>query len=450
MTIPIPPQVLWHEGMLLLPQHFQQESLHQQLLLNYRLQTATPYAYGVRRLAIDHTALVNGQFRIQSLEAVMPDGLVVDYVAGQTDLDLSIDLQAEAENLRAAPVRIYLVIPDLAASLSRSGGQGELPRFRALDGEPVTDIVSGESIERIGRVAPNVSIIATNQPSRKFVALPIAEVHVRDETFDLTSYVPPSLGLHRSSALGRECNALAQRLREKVVFLADRYHGLYAAQREAEAEQTRLTIAALSANLPRLETLLASEANHPFAVYQVLAGMAGAMAPASASLVPPTLRGYAHEEIRACFDEVLRFIITSLDSIQVNYLTIAFQTDQAAFSLRLRPEWMTRNLIVGARIPPGVRDEDMVQWMSTAVIASREQIDSLRERRVLGAPRVRITRDAGLDIVQTGHSVLFAIRVDRDTIYPEEELVVTNFQDRMAASQPLELVLYVKRDGGGS
>ncbi len=56
----IPASVLWHEGMLLSPQHFQQADLRQQVQLSYMMLAAAPYCWGVRQFTLDPAALVGG------------------------------------------------------------------------------------------------------------------------------------------------------------------------------------------------------------------------------------------------------------------------------------------------------------------------------------------------------------------------------------------------------
>ncbi|MFX6872966.1 type VI secretion system baseplate subunit TssK, partial [Acinetobacter baumannii] len=54
----LPDPVLWHDGMLLLPQHFQQQALRQEGLIDYRMRRMHPFSYGIVQLAIDQSALL--------------------------------------------------------------------------------------------------------------------------------------------------------------------------------------------------------------------------------------------------------------------------------------------------------------------------------------------------------------------------------------------------------
>lgn len=438
----VPHEVHWHEGMLLVPQHFQQSALRNERLVNYRVRTASPYAFGVVNIDIDRALILDGMIRLQALDLIMPDGAVIQLTSQNPD-DFAVDLRPFAEDLRRTPMKIFAAVPALGGANEDQRIQGELARYDASEGEAVADIHSGEGGERIMRQTPAFSLLVTNDPSRKFVAVPIAEITRRNEVFEITDYVPPSLSIAPSSSLGVALNGVIRRIREKAVFLRERTRGLEAESREGEAAALRVTVASLTTTLPRLEALTASSRAHPFDLYLSLCDLVGSLSTLSPSLVPPALKTYDHLNIRANFREALDYINECLDRVHQNYVTIVFEEESTGFSLQLRPEWDSGNLIIGARSRPGQRDEDVVTWINTAVIGSRERVQGLRERRMLGASRTLIDREVSMELVQTRGIILFAVKGDANFIDREGVLEVSNNLDRIAANKPQELILYL-------
>jgi type VI secretion system protein ImpJ len=53
----IPDAILWHEGMLLHPEHFEQMTSRQELLLQHHASSA-PFAWGISRMLVDEAALL--------------------------------------------------------------------------------------------------------------------------------------------------------------------------------------------------------------------------------------------------------------------------------------------------------------------------------------------------------------------------------------------------------
>ena len=64
VAAPVPDPVQWHEGMLLQPHHFQQEARYTERLLDSRVRTLSPYAWGFAELQLDDSLLALGRVGI--------------------------------------------------------------------------------------------------------------------------------------------------------------------------------------------------------------------------------------------------------------------------------------------------------------------------------------------------------------------------------------------------
>ena len=73
----MPAKLLWGEGLFLRPQHFQQQDRYHEARLNQTASALHPYAWGVRKVVIDHDALRHDVLRIEELSVLFPDGEVV-------------------------------------------------------------------------------------------------------------------------------------------------------------------------------------------------------------------------------------------------------------------------------------------------------------------------------------------------------------------------------------
>ncbi|MEP7038286.1 MAG: type VI secretion system baseplate subunit TssK, partial [Acidobacteriota bacterium] len=71
-------KIVWNEGMLLTPHHFQQWDNYYEELLSSRLRAVMPYEYGVLDLQVNNEAVANGNFQITNCYAVLPDGLLIN------------------------------------------------------------------------------------------------------------------------------------------------------------------------------------------------------------------------------------------------------------------------------------------------------------------------------------------------------------------------------------
>ena len=74
--------IQWHEGMLLSPQHFQQEAARVDSLMSSQLLRSQPRAWGIASLSVSEAALASQQFEVEQLEAILPDGTLVSWPNG--------------------------------------------------------------------------------------------------------------------------------------------------------------------------------------------------------------------------------------------------------------------------------------------------------------------------------------------------------------------------------
>jgi type VI secretion system protein ImpJ len=440
----IPDAVQWHEGMLLAPQHFQQAGLRSELLLHFHLAQAAPFHWGVISLQLDHARLAMGSFRVLALQAILPDGLAVHYPSEDAP-PLELDLLPLAERLRDGAAKIYLAAPARRADLV-SSDSGEAARFRSVEGEEVVDHNTGDNPMRLPRLRPNLMLMVGDRPSAKYTAMPIAEISFAKDILQLTpGYLPPQLAVALETPLGQLCLALAQAVRQKASFLADRAQGAGGAGRQASLLEARSAIQCLVAGLPPFEAALNTGCAHPFALFVLAAGIAGQVAPLGPGMVPPIFERYDHDDPAASFRPLLTFIERVLDTISELHQTIAFAQEGHAFRLKLEPVWLDAGeLLIGVRGRAGAAEADLAQWIEESLIGDSEQIQPMTEARIRGAARARVLESEAIDIVPTRGTLIYRIAADRNFIAVNRVLEIANPRDAGGARRPLEIVLYVR------
>ena len=71
-------KVVWQEGMLLRPQHFQQNDRYYDYQLKTRTQKLDSYAWGFFELEIDRQFLNMGKLVVSKASGILPDGTLFD------------------------------------------------------------------------------------------------------------------------------------------------------------------------------------------------------------------------------------------------------------------------------------------------------------------------------------------------------------------------------------
>src|SRR3546814_20280773 len=125
----LPEAVCLHEGMQLLPQHFQLQGLRAEALEAHFAGACNPWFWGVSQLEVDPSALSAGQVRLLQLQGTLPDGLPVNLQAG-VGPTLELDITEAVNKTDDATVTVYLAI----SPLWRDG------QFLPLKGWPHSDV----------------------------------------------------------------------------------------------------------------------------------------------------------------------------------------------------------------------------------------------------------------------------------------------------------------------
>ena len=434
----IPAAVQWYEGMLLAPQHFQQNAARQEMLVQYSALLVGPYCWGVRRLTLDVKLLPAGSFRVIDLEAVMPDGTVVAH-RPETQGELTLDLTSRMKAPGQGDLTIHLVLPVRTSS----GVKGAISRTVAVEGEPVADENTGEGDLRVARLSPKLSLLEGDTPPPKYVSMPLAKVRFEDEAYVLTDYIPPATAVPARSPLGEWCGQLVVRLREKAMFVSEQVRSPSAVLDMPLLMENRFKMQCLVAGLPQFEAILATGTAHPFLLYVSLCQLAGHLAALGPSLLPPVLSPYQHHDPRASFQEVMEFALRMTnEGIPETYRVYPFALRGEVFELVFDPEWATHRLVLGMRTATGVTEREMITWGEECVIGSESVTPSLRDKRILGAARQFVETDQ--ELVPVRGVILFSLRPQAEFVKPGEVLQVMNFGERGRGARPLEVVLYVK------
>jgi type VI secretion system protein ImpJ len=438
-------RIQWHEGMLLTPQHFQQESARVDALVAWQALAGQPAAWGIRRLAIDDALLGGGRLRILLLEAVMPNGMALRFDAGRAhDVTLELDLAPFAAAMAQGDVPVYLAI-GTARSL-RLPGQPAM--FRPVEGALVDDEVSEALAEEVPRMAANLALAAGKLPGSAYVAMQLMTLRQENQIVRRGAFWPAQLEVPAASNIAQRARALASLMRSKAVFLGKQSMSQSSRleERVALLEQ-RARLAHLTLNLPLLEATLDTAPMQPLALYLALCAQLGPLAALRPGAVPLAPPAYLHADSHAAFEAVLDHLHGLAAEVSQEWTSIAFDFDGEVFTLAWRPEWMNARLVLGLR---GQGERELRHWMEGATIGSRTVSASLRDRRVPGAVRRSIdgAPELGLREGGSGGATLFAVTVDAQSIVAGQDLLIGNDNSAQRALRPQEIVVYIKGQAG--
>ena len=103
-------RVVWSEGMLVSPQHLQQADLYHERMLDCRLAATAPLSWGITAIEIDSGALAADQLVVDRFAGVLPDGLPLDFKAGDPEAPAARPIGANFPPQLPA-LEVYLALP---------------------------------------------------------------------------------------------------------------------------------------------------------------------------------------------------------------------------------------------------------------------------------------------------------------------------------------------------
>ncbi|WP_395856417.1 type VI secretion system baseplate subunit TssK [Cystobacter fuscus] len=431
----LPAAVQWHEGMLLAPQHFQQQDRRHEALLQLHLGLAMPFHWGVSQFHYDRSLLLAGTLRVLELEAILPDGLIVSHQAGRgSELQLTLGSPHGVDWQR--PVRLHVAV----ASGPRGGpGPG---RFVSTTSEPLADESTGDMPLRIAQLQPRLELFA-GPPPAGYSALPLLELRRDHESFLVEEYLPPLLAVPFDSPIGERCDRLTLRIRQKAASVVEELRAR-TAEPAQHAESLQL-LRWLVAGLPAFEAMLRSGMPHPFGLYLALCTLAGHLAPLGEGKIPPAFPAYEHLEPWRSFQAVFSFIESTLEQgVSEAYTRVQLQAEGGGFTTHFLPKWMDRELVLEVRGRPGTTRQQVLGWMAGCRIGSESRHRVMRETRTLGARRELIDSRPGL--VPRSGSLLFSLESSSTFIRPNERLLLENLLEPGEVHAPAEVFLLIRND----
>lgn len=456
----LPLSVCWYEGMLLSPQHFQQNHIYWESQVQNAVLNSAPYRWGVIRMSIDRRRLLSGIVYITQLRAVMPDGLQIDYDAtikrgSDSTPVLQIDLNDSEELAEKGRVKVQLTVPiRLPGSASNSS---DIQRFIVVDSEPVKDDNTGEGETELQRLQPVISLQAKENVNEQYIALPLLEVVHNDEAhYKVSDYRPPMLGIGADHfvmeydneverlPLQKQLQGVASMIRQKARQLAGFFGDGDERFGSRVSEQHRLWIRAMVQHLAEFELLVDNEQTAPWQIYQVLARLTGSMSELDASYVPPELPSYQHEDCGNSLNFALSYITQQLEQVNLRYTSLVFDEDQdGIFSILFDKAWAGRDLLIELKPRPNQTQSDLVQWLRDCRIASVRIHKELATKRLLGANTEQIETDETTGVTSLPGHGLFYVNVDPQFIKAGQLLAIACTNGKLKHLKPKRIVLHL-------
>ena len=341
----MPSKLLWGEGLFLRPQHFQQQDRYHEARLNQTARALHPYAWGVRRLDVDHEALRNDVLRIDALSLVFPDGEL--YRAPEGDA-LPRQVRLGALPPATQSITFHAALPALKAYGDNCAG---------IDAEHSVEHLIDHVDTRFIQVERDTQDLFTHAADasvtylRKTVRLvPDADALDAYDSFPLLrlrrvatggfevdpSFIPPSVSIEGAPGLHNAVARLMEKLLAKV-------NALYGHMREPSRNVVEIRggdmssfwlLHTASTGYAALSHYLNHPDLHPERLFGDMLALAGGLMAYSRSHKLEDLPAYSHLDPGPAFarlDDILRDLLDTV--VSSRYFSIALSNDRPSYHL---------------------------------------------------------------------------------------------------------------------
>lgn len=378
-------KVLWGEGILLTPQHFQQWDRYHDHLLHERLRTLCPNHWGVRNLEIDKEALLGAELRVTACSGVFGDG--VFFEAPGRDLAPPPRGFKERHDPTSSGLGVYLGVAKAQIGTSvcsdedRAGDSAPFSRLALT----VTDDTKPTSTRTIDGAGLNLRILFDGESLADYEHIKIAEiVATASGGFELDGDFVPSC-LHCSAS-----PYVMSNLRRVLEILSNKSEELAGQQRKTGGMAEALgfwLLHTVNSHLPTLSHFYRKERVHPEDLFLELSRMAGELCTFAGHEHPRDLPEYDHRDLRATFkqlDAKLMFLLDHMAPTRCVPIRLE-RTGDSIFSGQIMDDSLLQQAQFYISIAADVEENRLERQVpAMAKVTSRDGLDKLIRMSVPG------------------------------------------------------------------
>lgn len=328
-------RVVWHEGMLLRPQHFQQNDRYYDHQLKARTQLLHSCAHGFFNLEIDHQFLAMGKLVLSQASGILPDGSLFELGSGHSPL--SLDVPPNTSNCA-----VWLALPLVTGNhveARRPQQQDVLARYTVHDRD-VSDSNAGDDGSAVVSCAqPDFRLLLGEQPdAQAYVRLQLCQIldTTPDGVVSLdTEFVPSFLHVQASQFLQSCLKEVISMLSHRGDILAER---IRAAGRVSGAEFGDFAMLQLiNRHEPMLRHYMGQEHLHPEQLYRELLGLFGELSTFAGDARRPRLDSrYQHSDQGSSFRRLMEALRQSLSMVLEQH-AVELALQQRQYGIQVSP-----------------------------------------------------------------------------------------------------------------
>ena len=302
-------KVVWNEGMLLSPHHFQQWDNYYEELLNSRLASLTPHNWGILNIQINRESIANGYFELLNCRAVMPDGLLLNIP--QTDPTPNPRPVEGHFDSSSEKLDVHLAVPSKRIGAvnfhAHSGDGGQMVRY-LQDAGAVADESTGDNERQVAFARSNLKLLFGDELREGYSSIKIAELE-RTATGQLAlseNWIAPALGVSASQWLVNMLRQIVEILITKSSTLSEQRRQRASSLADFTTSEVAIfwLLHTVNSAIPELAHIFRTGLVHPERLYLRMAELAGELMTFVTDRHPKDIVRYEHSDLYFTFSQL--------------------------------------------------------------------------------------------------------------------------------------------------
>ncbi|OTA15545.1 hypothetical protein Xvie_02626 [Xenorhabdus vietnamensis] len=389
-------RVIWHEGLFIKPQHFQQQQKHIDYLAHSLVSVLTPYAHGFSSLSINDDLLKLGRIGITEASGIMPDGTI--FSAPSQDL---LPKPLDIENINDLKSKdIYLALPMSSDTIreiaDRDAETQSAVRYRELPTD-VRDLhTKGGDAFALNLAQLTPVLMQGSEDMSAYTAIPLCRIKEKqkDGTIILDNeFIPTCLSIFVADKLKRFMVEIDGLLTERSRTLAKRI-GSPGQQGVADVAEFMM-LQLLNRVQPLFNHYAKQTVLHPLYLYTELLQTCGELRTfTDASRLPGNVLAYDHNNLTDTFQDAMHAIRDALNVVLTPRATsIALKQNEGGIRVAtLHDNDLLRKaefvLAISASTP---QEQLRRQFVQQTKVTSMEKIRDLVSVQLPGVPLIALS-----------------------------------------------------------
>lgn len=301
-------KVVWNEGMFLEPHHFQQSSRYLENISQQRLSYYLPVTWGVFDFSVDEEAIKNGIITLDQLNAIMPDGSLID-MGGADPVPESRSFQ-EVFTPSVDNIDVYFAIPlyrqDSAVCSLDDDDSSKITRYKR-EYIKVLDENTASNERNLSIAKKNIQILFSGEALDGYSSIKIIKINRTADGYVLDeNYIPPLLNIKASRPLMKIVRKILESLSSQSTELSDmrRQRSTDVADFNSSDVSNVLFLKTVNSFIPLLNHFYQSKMSTPDQLYEALVQLSGELMTFSMEGHPRDLPPYNHSDLSATFNDI--------------------------------------------------------------------------------------------------------------------------------------------------